>query len=982
MKKGFKAKRLMAILMAALISVNSLPVTALAEEADMTEQNQSESALESENAEDDIDEDIEETFITEEEMTEETEEAASEEQTTAESEDAVSKEETGKEEKDEVLSEEESQTEKEIIDSGTCGENVTWTLDSEGLLVISGTGEMTDYTWRDEAPWGSKKENILSVIIENGVASIGAYAFYECANIESVEIPDSVTSIGRDAFYHCESLISLFIKENIQSIGAEAFTGRKLTVMYASKDHAEEPSGVVSASKCDDVRSYGITDEGQFYCIRNDNTVVVTKYLGSETQVTIPDTIENYPVKEIGYAAYYRTDLTDVVIPSSVEKIGYWAFVGCQNIKGIYIPKSVQFIGNYAFDDNRQMLIMFESDVLPEIDNSSWDRDSWNRYADCVMSVDRYGIADGEYYYCITENNEATVGAYYGDEKNVEIPEQIQGAPVVRISGTFASNEYLESVKLPENLKEIGKCTFYYCQNLNNVDIPQNVTNIGVYAFYECKNIEKIIIPDKVKNIGERAFGRCEKLQSLKLGRNVSLIDSGSFQQCKLLSEIYYNAVQVQEVDSRAFDYAGQDADGIHVIFSKNVQAIPKELFSPWGRNEAPNITEVIFEDGGKCEKIGESAFRYVSSLENIEIPESVTSIGRYAFGDCTGLKKIKFKGSVPVFEQILSDDINSFFADVVADVYYPMNDASWTEEVRQNYGGTLTWIGYEKKKLTITQQPADVEGSIGDTAVFAVGADGDDVTYQWQYCNRDSNSWADSKMAGANTEKIEVKITKGRIGQKYRCILKDGYGKKLTTEEAKILQAEEKELTITQQPKSVEGNVGDTAVFTVGAEGNGIIYQWQYCNNASDTWTNSRTTGANTDKLEVKVTKGRIGQKYRCILRDSRGNRLTTEEVQITQAEAKELTITQQPENVFGKVGDTASFTVGADGDGIVYQWQYCNKDSNVWANSKMTGYNTNSIDVKITKGRIGQKYRCILRDSKGNRLTTEEVQIMQAEN
>lgn len=157
MKKGFKAKRLMAILMAALISVNSLPVTALAEEADMTEQNQSESALESENAEDDIDEDIEETFITEEEMTEETEEAASEEQTTAESEDAVSKEETGKEEKDEVLSEEESQTEKEIIDSGTCGENVTWTLDSEGLLVISGTGEMTDYTWRDEAPWGGKK---------------------------------------------------------------------------------------------------------------------------------------------------------------------------------------------------------------------------------------------------------------------------------------------------------------------------------------------------------------------------------------------------------------------------------------------------------------------------------------------------------------------------------------------------------------------------------------------------------------------------------------------------------------------------------------------------------------------------------------------------------------------------------------------------------------------------------------------------------
>ena len=91
MKKGFKSKRLMAILMAALISINSLPVTVWAEETDVTEQSQSESVMESETAEDAIRENIEETFISEEEMAEETEEAASEEQTAAESEDAGSK---------------------------------------------------------------------------------------------------------------------------------------------------------------------------------------------------------------------------------------------------------------------------------------------------------------------------------------------------------------------------------------------------------------------------------------------------------------------------------------------------------------------------------------------------------------------------------------------------------------------------------------------------------------------------------------------------------------------------------------------------------------------------------------------------------------------------------------------------------------------------------------------------------------------------
>ena len=139
--------------------------------------------------------------------------------------------------------------------------------------------------------------------------------------------------------------------------------------------------------------------------------------------------------------------------------------------------------------------------------------------------------------------------------------------------------------------------------------------------------------------------------------------------------------------------------------------------------------------------------------------------------------------------------------------------------------------------------------------------------------------------------------------------------------------------------------------------------------------------TGSTTNSIEVKITKGRIGQKYRCILKDSRGNKLTTEEAQIKLAEEKELAIVNQPESVTGKIGDTAAFTVEAEGEGVTYQWQYCNSGSTSWVNSKMTGCDTNSIEVKITKGRIGQKYRCILKDSKGNKLTTEEAQIIQAE-
>ena len=361
-----------------------------------------------------------------------------------------------------------------------------------------------------------------------------------------------------------------------------------------------------------------------------------------------------------------------------------------------------------------------------------------------------------------------------------------------------------------------------------------------------------------------------------------------------------------------------------------------------------------------------------------MDLPKSIVSVGNGAFSQCSNLKEISFNSAAPTFEE-------SSFADVTATVYYPANDPSWTEEVRQNYGGTLTWMAKEvepeEKELTILKQPESVTGKIGDTAIFTVEADGDDVAYQWQYCNSGSNTWKNSSMAGADTNSIEVKITKGRIGQKYCCILKDSRENQLITEEAQINQLAEKKLVITKQPKSITGKIGDTAVFVVEAEGEGVTYQWQYCNSGSSTWKNSSMTGSTTNSIEVKITKGRIGQKYRCILKDSKGNKLTTEEVQIIQAEEKKLAILQQPESVTGKIGETAVFTVEAEGEGVTYQWQYCSSGSSSWKNSSMTGSTTNSIEVKITKGRIGQKYRCILKDSKGNKLTTEEAEIIQAE-
>ena len=114
-----------------------------------------------------------------------------------------------------------------IVDSGECGaegDNVTWTLDSDGLLTISGEGEMTNYDpWEDNsAPW--QDATFSSAVITDGVTSIGGYAFYEYSNLMSITIPNSVTSIGDWAFCRCRNLPSVTFPDRIKSINGYAFS--------------------------------------------------------------------------------------------------------------------------------------------------------------------------------------------------------------------------------------------------------------------------------------------------------------------------------------------------------------------------------------------------------------------------------------------------------------------------------------------------------------------------------------------------------------------------------------------------------------------------------------------------------------------------------------------------------------------------------------------------------------------------------------
>ena len=183
--------------------------------------------------------------------------------------------------------------------------------------------------------------------------------------------------------------------------------------------------------------------------------------------------------------------------------------------------------------------------------------------------------------------------------------------------------------------------------------------------------------------------------------------------------------------------------------------------------------------------------------------------------------------------------------------------------------------------------------------------------------------------------------------------------------------------LWIMKHPKDYTGEVGETAFFSVRAEGDGLNYQWQYRTTTSG-WLNSSsaTTGYNTSTLQVVGTEARNGFHYRCVVKDRDGNTMTSNAATLTVSTGPKITI--QPSNQIVSESETATFNVEATGRGLIYQWQYKTTTS-TWRNSSSatTGYNTATLKVVGTAARNGFQYRCIVKDSSGKSVTSNAATL-----
>ena len=278
-----------------------------------------------------------------------------------------------------------------IVKSGECGDNVTYTLDSDGLLKISGSGNMNDY-YIGSSPFYLNKD-IKEIVIGDGVTSIGDCAFLGCSSLTSIEIPDGVTSIGMSVFDSCSSLTSIEIPVGVTSLKDFVFYG------CSSLTSITMPEGLTSIGggafqSCSSLTSIaipaGVTSIGEsafkdciklntIYCYKNStadkytdypsiakkvylddatttaftfnsSTGTITGYSGSEKVVNIPSNIGGVYVKAIGENAFKNnTDIETVIIPEGVNSIEDFAFYKCTGLKYIFIPESVTSVSEDGF---------------------------------------------------------------------------------------------------------------------------------------------------------------------------------------------------------------------------------------------------------------------------------------------------------------------------------------------------------------------------------------------------------------------------------------------------------------------------------------------------------------------------------------------------------------------------------------------------------------------------------------------------------
>lgn len=569
----------------------------------------------------------------------------------------------------------------DIVASGYCGgegdgTNLTWTLDSEGVLTISGTGKMKDYSTKNNqgAPWRPRRLDSLfssmkEIKILDGVESVGNYAFYDlhyAFGLKSIYMADSVTEIGNYAFSEIYEQITVTLSENLQVIGDHAFY---LCYMTGTLDL---PESVVSVGS------------GAFFkCIYLDKVIIHenTRIFGGSTFGGCKKLTTAGPIGSNCSIEYAWTDkipdrafsgcynLLTVQIADDIREIGAKALESC-GIEEIDIPNSVQTIGNYAFAGSKLKEI-----EIPESIKT---------------------IGDNAFEYCkniesITIPSNATTGKHL-----------FSGCKMLKTAGPIGGDYNLKfgwDKTIPREVFAYGDFTDIY--------IPDSIEQIEALAFERCSSLSHIVIAGEKTRISGAIFPKCPNLISAgPIGGNYN-IEYASEEQAKTM-------------------FAGANALTT-VVLPDSMEKLPSGMFG--GCSSLINVDLPV-----NLKEIDTLVFSKCKSLKKIVIPAGTTRIWLNAFPQCDQLTEVYFEGNAPKINGLNENYEPSFPS--IPTLYYKKDCTGWTDSSAYD-AAAGTWHGYPLKTWDGKTIPEETKVSVptGKYCIRAIDESGNpvsDATVWW----------------------------------------------------------------------------------------------------------------------------------------------------------------------------------------------------------------------------------------------------------
>ena len=610
------------------------------------------------------------------------------------------------------------------IPGGTLSTGLHWQyIPSSHTLTITGTGNMPDFNFPINQPWGAFRGQIENVTIGAGVKSVGENAFASCKKLTAVTLPSSVTTIGVYAFSNCKALTGITIPSGVKTIKESAFYGcTALTSVTLPEGLTTIEGGIFT--NCDALASIELPASLQTIDASALDAPVLTEIkvkAGSAHFEAAEGVLYNkgkttllrYPRKKPG---------TTFTIPASVTTIKEYAFTNCTALTGVTIPKDVTTIGECAF----QGCTALTSVTLP---------------ADAKLTT----IEQGAFYACEMLTS-------------ITLPEGLQ-----TIGGNvFNTCEKLPSITIPKSVTTIGDGAFAYCSALKDVTVfwntpltippgvfagitpPTGVTlhvpagtgeayqgkdvwkeftiveqpwgdlSTGLHWEYDAANhsltitnptpgspqpipdfadqdnqpwkayrggIQKVTIGAGVNHVGKYAFTNCAKLATVTLPDGLKTIGKNAFGGCEKLATVTLPE-GLQTIGEGAFTGCFALSD---LTIPKSVETIEEYAFYQCG-----SLTHVTLPEGLKT--IGENAFDQCEKLASITIPKSVTTIGNFAFQQCAALKDVTVLWNTPLTIP------SGVFAGITPPTGVTLHVPAGTGEA---YQGKDVW-----KEFTIVEQP------------------------------------------------------------------------------------------------------------------------------------------------------------------------------------------------------------------------------------------------------------------------------------